>query len=53
MTWIGRLGYRLWWSWWKFRIGSDALLASGHVPPASRPARSTNKEADDGSGRRT
>jgi hypothetical protein len=28
------LRYRLWWKWWAFRIGSDALKAAGYQPPS-------------------
>ena len=27
------LRYRLWWTWAKFRLGSDVLEAAGHKPP--------------------
>jgi hypothetical protein len=31
------LRYRLWWTWAKFRIGSDALAAAGYRPPGQQP----------------
>jgi len=30
---IRRLGYRLWWTWAKMRLGSDVLIAAGYEPP--------------------
>jgi hypothetical protein len=30
---IATLHYRLWWTWAKFRLGSDVLLAAGYRAP--------------------
>ena len=34
---LAAIRYRLWWTWAKFRIGSDVLTAAGYAPP--RPCR--------------
>ena len=30
------LRYRLWWTWAKFRLGSDVLEAAGYAPQRRR-----------------